>query len=85
MGLHDHNKLVSADKKPMKEVDILGCVRRDPFNGDTPHHEMEASSKNRYSILAKMTLNKGNFNAVEYVILKDRTDSCLFCSLSAFF
>ena len=64
MVLHDHAKLVLADKKPMKEVDNFGCVRWDPFYGEPPHHEMEANSKNRYSILATVTLKKGNVNDV---------------------
>ena len=78
MGLYDNIKLVSADTMPMKEVDIFGCVRRDLFYGDTPHREMEDNSKNRYSILVIVTLKKGNISAAKYVILEDRTDSCLF-------
>ena len=78
VGLHDHKKLVFADEKPMKEIDIYGSVRRDPLLGDTPYHEMEANVKNRYSILSAVTLKTGNNKPVEYVILEATTDSCLF-------
>ena len=76
--IHDHKKLVFADEKPMKEIDIYGCVRRDPLLGGTPYHEMEANVKNRYSILSAVTLKTGNIKPVEYVILEATTDSCLF-------
>ena len=43
--IHEHSRLVFADEKPMKEIMIYGKVRRDPFMGNTPFHEMNANSK----------------------------------------
>ena len=62
----------------MKEIDIFGTVRRDPFLGSAPNHEMEANSKNRYSILAAVTLKIVNMSPVEYTILEDKTNSYIF-------
>ena len=62
----------------MKEIDIFGTVMRDFFLGSTPNHKLEANSKNRYSILVKVTLKTGNVSPVEYTILEDKTNSCIF-------
>ena len=44
---------------------------------DTANHEMNVNSKNRFSILAVVTLKKINMRAVDYINLEDMTDSCL--------
>ena len=77
MEIGDPIRLVFADEKPMKEIDIYGTVRRNVVTGVAPNHEMEANAKNRYNILATTTL-KANVRAVEYIILSECTDSTYF-------
>ena len=78
VSIDNPTRLIFVDKKPMKEVDIFGCVRRDPFFGNALNHEMNVNSKNRYSILAPVTLKKADMRPVVYVILENTADSCLF-------
>ena len=78
MCIDNHTRLVFIDEKMMKEIDILGTVRKDPSLGSTPNHEMETNSKNRYIILAVVTLKIDNVSPVEYTILEDNTKSCIF-------
>ena len=46
-GVDDHKRCVFADEKPLKEVDLTGQVRRDPFTGDIPHETCNANVQNR--------------------------------------
>ena len=83
--INAHTRLVFADKKSTKEIAIFGTIRRNPFLGSTPNHEIEANSKNRYSILAVVTLKIVNEDPVEYTILEDKTKSFIFYSLYVYF
>ena len=74
----DHRRLVFADEKPMKEIDIYGAVRRDIFTGDVPKHQMEANSKNRFNILTAVNIKGGGISPVDYVVLEECTNSALF-------
>ena len=49
-------RLVFADEKPFKGIDICPRVRRNPFTGETPHLRTSANAKNRYNVLAMVTL-----------------------------
>ena len=62
----------------MKEIDIFDTVRRGTFLGSTPNREMGANSKNRFSILAVVTLKTGNVISVEYTIIEDKKNSYIF-------
>ena len=46
LNIHYHTRLTFADKKPMKEIDIYGCMCRDPQTGRVPIHDMEVNIKN---------------------------------------
>ena len=74
----DHNRLVFADEKPMKETNIYRNVRRDPMTGLIPNHEMEANRKNRFNILAAVTLKKNGVRPVEYKVIEACTDAHVF-------
>ena len=73
----DVSRLVFADEKPMKERDIFRKVRRDVRTGTTPRHTMNANSKNRYNILAAVTI-KENVSPVEFVVLQTTTTAQIF-------
>ena len=62
----------------MKEIDICGCMRRDPHTNGVPAHEMEPNAKNRYNILAAATISRGSVKPVEFEILQECTNSSLF-------
>ena len=78
VSVTDHRRLVFADEKPMKEIDIFDRVRRDPFTGIVPYYLMDANSKNRYNILCAVNVKGGHVNPVEFVILEECTNSSLF-------
>ena len=45
----DRRRLVFADEKPLKEIDIYTKVRRDPMTGFVPYNiSRNANSKNRF-------------------------------------
>lgn len=49
MSVKDHTRsrrLVFADEKPMKEIDIFHRVQRDPFTGEVAPFTCNANSKN---------------------------------------
>ena len=48
------------------------------MTGEAPDHEMEASAKNWYNILATVTIKGGHVRPVEYVVIEDITDSPMF-------
>ena len=68
-GVDDHTRCVFADEKPLKEVDLTGQVRRDPFTGDIPHETCNANAQNRYNILAAVTL-KPDIVPVQALVLE---------------
>lgn len=79
MEVPDHRRIVFADEKPMKGKDIYGKIRRDILTGETPCHKMTFSSKNRFNILAAVTLKGGHVRPVEYFLLdKVCTNASIF-------
>ena len=63
----------------MKEVMIYGKLRRDVLKGVTPNHKViSVNSKNRYNILTVVTIKGGCIKPVEFVILEECTDVCIF-------
>ena len=78
VAVDDSSKFVFADEKPMKEIDIYGTVRRDPYNGSTPPQIVKANSKNRYNILAAVTVKGGLVRPLEFVVLQQCTTSAIF-------
>ena len=46
------------DEKPMKGIDIYKRTRKDPFTSATPSLQCDANSKNRYNVLAAVSLKK---------------------------
>ena len=76
--LDNDSRLVFADENPMEEVDIFGCVRRDPFTGQIPPHSMNANSKNRFNILTAVNVKGGGFPPVHFKVLEECTNSKLF-------
>ena len=62
----------------MKEVMIFGKVRRDPITGDTPNHRMNANSKNRFNILAAVTVKGGKVSPLQYVVTQACTNAAIF-------
>ena len=79
LSIDDHSRLVFADEKPMKEVDVYRLVRRDLVTGFTPNHSVDsANSKNRYSILAAVNIKGGNIPSVQSVLIETCTDSSIF-------
>ena len=76
-NIRDHKNLVFADEKPMKEVNIFRNVRRDPKTGLIPNHEMEANSKNRFNILAAVTIKPG-VRPVCFKVIEACTDADMF-------
>ena len=75
--VRDHRYLVFADEKPMKEINIYRNVRRDPRSGLIPNHEMEANSKNRFNILAAVTIKPG-VRPVCFKVIEACTDADMF-------
>ena len=53
----------------MKEVDLTSTVRKDPFTGEILHETCNENARNRYNILAVVTL-KYNMTTVEAVVYK---------------
>ena len=51
-------RLVFADEKPFKGNDIYSLVRRDPFTGVVPDIRCDANSRNRYNILAAISMKR---------------------------
>ena len=47
-----------ADEKLMKEIELVGAVRRTFFTREIPNHSMSANSRNRYNILTVVTFQK---------------------------
>jgi transposase len=79
LSIDDHSRIVFADEKPMKEIDVYRLVRRDVLTGDTPTHELEsANSKNRYSILAAVNIKGGDVPPVKSILIEKCTDSSIF-------
>ena len=79
LSIDDLTKLVFADEKPMKEVDIYRSVRRDVCTGHVPKHQLESvNSKNRYSILSAVNIKGGNIPPVKSVVIQQCTDSSIF-------
>ena len=76
-NVNDSSRLVFADEKPMKERDIFRKMRRNVRDGSTPQHSMNANSKNRYNILAAVTIKEG-VKAVEYAVLETTTTAPVF-------
>ena len=80
--IQDYSRLVFADEKPMKEIDVYRSVRRNPVDGNTPNHDVDsAKSKNRYSILAAVNVKGGSVPPVQSVIIEECTDSSIFLRL----
>ena len=63
-SISDHRRLVFADEKPMKEIDIFDRVRRDPYTCIVPYISMNANTKNRYNILSAVNVKGGHVNPV---------------------
>ena len=49
--------------------------------GTTPKHTMNENSKNKYSIIATVTLKGNSVKPVEFVVLEQCTDAALFLQL----
>ena len=80
INVRDHSRIVFSDEKPMKEIDIFGCVRRDPVTGEVPANLCSTvNSRNSYSILAAITLKK-DVNPVSYGIIDVSTNAVYFQS-----
>ena len=54
------SRLVFADEKPFKGLDIYCKVRRDPFTGVVPDIRCDANCRNRYNILAAISLKENH-------------------------
>ena len=77
--LNDQRRLVFADEKPMKEIDIYCNVRRDPFTGAVPYNvSRNANSKNRYNILAAVCMKEDVDRNCEHVILEETSTAQTF-------
>ena len=79
-GVDNHTRCVFANEKPLKEVDLTGEVRRDPFTGDIPHETCNANAKNRYNVLAAVTLKPG-IALVQALVLEAYSTAALFSNL----
>ena len=77
----DHRKLVFADEKPMKGVDIYDRVRRDPFTGNVPSLTCDANSKNRYNIFAAITIKRHDKH-IHFEVLEEHGDAILFAEFT---
>jgi hypothetical protein len=47
LSIDDHYRIVFADEKSMKEIDVYRLVRRDIITGDTPTHELESANSKK--------------------------------------
>ena len=72
----DHRRLVFCDEKPFKGVDIFDRVRRDPLTGIVPELRCDANSKNRYNVLAAVSLKK--HIPICYRVVDETGDALLF-------
>ena len=72
----DRRRLVFADEKPMKEIDIYGKVRRDPIDGTVAWIPCNPNTKNRYNILAAVGLKQTI--ACEALVLDCNADAYIF-------
>ena len=54
--VNNPRRLVFADEKQMKEIDIYGRVRRNVIDGTVPHIPCNPNIKNRHCILAAVKL-----------------------------
>ena len=72
----DRRRLVFADEKPMKEIDIYGKVRRDPIDGTVAWIPCNPNAKNRYNILAAVGLKQPI--ACEALVLDCNADAYIF-------
>ena len=72
----DLERLVFMDEKPFKGVDIYTHVRKDPMTNKKPHITCDANSKNRYNVLAAVSLKKGAHLCTR--VVEEVGDSILF-------
>ena len=82
-SIKNRKRLVFADKKPFKEIDIFGRVRRDVKNGDTPPNKTHSSSRNRYNILCAINIKGGDVPPVDYAVIDACTNSAIFIQFVA--
>jgi len=76
--LKDHRRLVFADEKPMKDIDLYDRTRRDPITGEVFPILCNANSKFRYNILAAVTVKRNLKRNVEYLVLEENGDAFIF-------
>ena len=76
-SIYNHERFVFADEKPMKEINIFSKVRRNPFSGGVPDHTCNANSKNRYNILAAVTV-KTTAKPVSFIVIEETSNSYTF-------
>ena len=77
--IEDQRHLVFADKKLMKQRDLLHWVRRDPLTGVIPHIESDqANRRNRYNIFAATTVKRNVQRNVEFLIMEETGDAFFF-------
>ena len=78
-GVLDQSRLVFADEKPLKPLDLYRLVRRDPFTGTVPFHTADSANKKiRYNIFAAVTVKPDIRRNVEHLVLDHIGDSYLF-------
>ena len=75
--LNNHARLVFADEKPLKSVDLCGRVRRDPITGICPNDICKPNPRNRYNIVTAVTL-KRHCPPVTSIVVKVTGTSSLF-------
>ena len=80
-ALDDVTRIVFVDKKIMKEKDIYYKLRRDVVTGRIPTNRMNTNSKNRFNILAAVTVKGGSVRPVEFVILQKEYTNAHFILL----
>ena len=76
--LKNHRRLVFADEKPMKDIDLYDRTRRDPVTGEVFPILCNANSKFRYNILAAVTVKRNLQRNVEFLRLEDNGDAFVF-------
>jgi len=72
-SLKDPRNIVFADEKSLKESDIYGKIRRDPFTGDIIHPTRNANSKNRCTVLAAVSVKKGLERNCDCLVIEEAT------------
>lgn len=77
-GIDDHRRLVFADEKPLKEIDIYGKTRRDPFTGHVDYIECNANSRNRFNILAAVSVKEDLRHNIETIIIEETGTGLVF-------